>query len=82
ATLVFQQGTLNVQVPSVVGITFGRFRAMTNVLGRRVKTAGPYTPISITGLNEAPMAGDHYAVYEHQKSARASGEERAKRALL
>ncbi|HEM2542161.1 TPA: translation initiation factor IF-2 [Streptococcus suis] len=82
ATLLVQQGTLNVQDPIVVGNTFGRVRAMTNDLGRRVKTAGPSTPVSITGLNETPMAGDHFAVYEDEKSARAAGEERAKRALL
>lgn len=82
ATLLVQQGTLNVQDPIVVGNTFGRVRAMTNDLGRRVKIAGPSTPVSITGLNEAPMAGDHFAVYEDEKSARAAGEERAKRALM
>lgn len=82
ATLLVQQGTLNVQDPIVVGNTFGRVRAMTNDLGRRVKTAEPSTPVSITGLNEAPMAGDHFAVYEDEKAARAAGEERAKRALL
>ncbi|HGL7183108.1 TPA: translation initiation factor IF-2 [Streptococcus pneumoniae] len=82
ATLLVQQGTLNVQDPIVVGNTFGRVRAMTNDLGHRVKVAGPSTPVSITGLNEAPMAGDHFAVYEDEKSARAAGEERAKRALM
>ena len=82
ATLLVQQGTLNVQDPIVVGNTFGRVRAMTNDLGRRVKVAGPSTPVSITGLNETPMAGDHFAVYEDEKAARAAGEERAKRALL
>ena len=82
ATLLVQQGTLNVQDPIVVGNTFGRVRAMTNDLGRRVKAAGPSTPVSITGLNETPMAGDHFAVYEDEKAARAAGEERAKRALL
>ncbi|MFQ6411082.1 translation initiation factor IF-2 [Streptococcus pneumoniae] len=82
ATLLVQQGTLNVQDPIVVGNTFGRVRAITNDLGRRVKVAGPSTPVSITGLNEAPMAGDHFAVYEDEKSARAAGEERAKRALM
>lgn len=82
ATLLVQQGTLNVQDPIVVGNTFGRVRAMTNDLGRRVKVASPSTPVSITGLNETPMAGDHFAVYEDEKAARAAGEERAKRALL
>lgn len=82
ATLLVQQGTLNVQNPIVVGNTFGRVRAMTNDRGRRVKVAGPSTPVSITGLNETPMAGDHFAVYEDEKAARAAGEERAKRALM
>lgn len=82
ATLLVQQGTLHVQDPIVVGNTFGRVRAMTNDLGRRIKTAAPSTPVSITGLNEAPMAGDHFAVYEDEKAARVAGEERAKRALM
>lgn len=82
ATLLVQQGTLHVQDPIVIGNTFGRVRAMTNDLGRRVKVAPPSTPVSITGLNETPMAGDHFAVYEDEKAARAAGEERAKRALL
>lgn len=82
ATLLVQQGTLHVQDPIVIGNTFGRVRAMTNDLGRRVKFAPPSTPVSITGLNETPMAGDHFAVYEDEKAARAAGEERAKRALL
>ncbi|WP_438835542.1 translation initiation factor IF-2 [Streptococcus pluranimalium] len=82
ATLLVQQGTLNVQDPIVVGNTFGRVRAMVNDLGRRVKTAEPSTPVSITGLNETPMAGDHFAVYADEKAARAAGEERAKRALM
>lgn len=82
ATLLVQQGTLHMQDPIVVGNTFGRVRAMTNDLGRRVKTAEPSTPVSITGLNEAPMAGDHFAVYEDEKAARAAGEERAKRTLM
>lgn len=82
ATLLVQQGTLKVQDPIVVGNTFGRVRAMTNDLGRRVKVAEPSTPVSITGLNETPMAGDRFAVYEDEKSARAAGEERAKRSLF
>ena len=82
ATLLVQQGTLHVQDPIVVGNTFGRVRAMVNDLGRRVKVAEPSTPVSITGLNDVPMAGDHFAVYEDEKAARAAGEERAKRALM
>ena len=82
ATLLVQQGTLHIQDPIVVGNTFGRVRAMVNDLGRRVKEAEPSTPVSITGLNDVPMAGDHFAVYEDEKAARAAGEERATRALM
>ncbi|WP_159549694.1 translation initiation factor IF-2 [Streptococcus halichoeri] len=82
ATLLVQQGTLHVQDPIVIGNTFGRVRAMTNDRGRRVKFAEPSAPVSITGLNETPMAGDHFAVYADEKAARAAGEERAKRALM
>ena len=40
---------------------------MVNDRGRRVKVAEPSTPVSITGLNDVPMAGDHFAVYEMKK---------------
>ncbi|MDG3043780.1 translation initiation factor IF-2 [Bacillus sp. B6(2022)] len=57
ATLLVQTGTLQVGDPIVVGNTFGRVRAMVNDIGRRVKTAGPSTPVEITGLNDVPHAG-------------------------
>lgn len=82
ATLLVQQGTLRVGDPIVVGNTFGRVRVMTNDIGRRDKAAGPATPVEITGLNDVPQAGDRFVVFEDEKSARAAGEERAKRALL
>ncbi|MGX7198489.1 translation initiation factor IF-2 [Enterococcus nangangensis] len=82
ATLLVQQGTLKVGDPIVVGNTFGRVRVMANATGRREKVAGPATPVEITGLNDVPQAGDHFAVFEDEKTARAAGEERAKRALL
>ncbi|WP_322597299.1 translation initiation factor IF-2 [Enterococcus sp. HY326] len=82
ATLLVQNGTLNVGDPIVVGNTFGRVRVMANDLGRRDKTAGPATPVEITGLSDVPQAGDRFVVFEDEKSARAAGEERAKRALL
>ncbi|XOQ37914.1 MAG: translation initiation factor IF-2 [Lactococcus sp.] len=82
ATLLVQQGTLHQQDPIVVGNTFGRVRAMVNDLGRREKSAGPSSPVEITGLNDVPQAGDHFAVFEDEKTARSVGEERAKRALL
>ncbi|MFZ2734541.1 MAG: translation initiation factor IF-2 [Lactococcus raffinolactis] len=82
ATLLVQQGTLHQQDPIVVGNTFGRVRALVNDLGRREKAAGPSSPVEITGLNDVPQAGDHFAVFEDEKTARSVGEERAKRALL
>ena len=81
-TLLVQQGTLKVGDPIVVGNTFGRVRVMTNDIGRRDKEAGPATPVEITGLNDVPQAGDRFVVFEDEKTARAAGEERAKRALL
>lgn len=82
ATLLVQQGTLHVGDPIVVGNTFGRVRVMTNDLGRRDKTAGPATPVEITGLNDVPQAGDRFVTFEDEKTARAAGEERAKRAVM
>lgn len=80
ATLLVQQGTLHVGDPIVVGDTFGRVRTMTNENGRRIKDATPSTPVEITGLNGVPEAGDHFVVFDDEKTVRAAGEERAKRA--
>jgi translation initiation factor IF-2 len=81
ATLLVQNGTLRVGDPIVVGNTFGRVRAMVNDLGRRVKEAGPSTPVEITGLNDVPQAGDRFVVFEDEKTARSVGESRAQVAL-
>ncbi|AIW29882.1 translation initiation factor IF-2 [Bacillus velezensis] len=81
ATLLVQTGTLNVGDPIVVGNTFGRVRAMVNDLGRRVKTAGPSTPVEITGLNDVPQAGDQFLVFKDEKTARSVGEARASKQL-
>ncbi|ASZ07283.1 translation initiation factor IF-2 [Enterococcus thailandicus] len=81
-TLLVQQGTLHVGDPIVVGNTYGRVRVMVSDLGRREKDAGPATPVEITGLNDVPQAGDHFVVFEDEKTARAAGEERAKRAVV
>ncbi len=81
ATLLVQNGTLKVGDPIVVGNTFGRVRAMVNDLGRRVKEAAPSTPVEITGLNDVPLAGDQFMVFEDEKSARQVGEARAQKRL-
>ncbi|MGG3466674.1 translation initiation factor IF-2 [Neobacillus pocheonensis] len=82
ATLLVQNGTLKVGDPIVVGNTYGRVRAMVNDLGRRVKEAGPSTPVEITGLNDVPQAGDRFVVFEDEKTARQVGEARAQTALV
>lgn len=82
ATLLVQNGTLKIGDPIVVGHTFGRVRAMVNDKGRRVKEAGPSTPVEITGLNDVPQAGDRFVVFEDEKTARQVGESRAQTALV
>ncbi|WOV86081.1 translation initiation factor IF-2 [Sporosarcina oncorhynchi] len=82
ATLLVQDGTLRVGDPIVVGNTFGKVRAMINDIGRRVKEAGPSTPVEITGLNGVPQAGDRFVVFEDEKKARQIAESRAGDALV
>jgi translation initiation factor IF-2 len=82
ATLLIQNGTLHIGDPIVVGSTHGRVRAMVNDLGRRVKEAGPSTPVEITGLNDVPQAGDRFVVFDDEKTARQVGEARAQQALV
>jgi translation initiation factor IF-2 len=82
ATLLVQNGTLKIGDPIVVGNTFGRVRAMVNDLGRRVKEAGPSTPVEITGLSDVPQAGDRFVVLDDEKTARQVGEARAQQALV
>lgn len=80
ATILVQYGTLNHGDAIVVGNTYGRVRTMTNDKGRRIKSAGPSTPVEITGLQSAPQAGDRFVVFEDEKTARQIGEARAMRA--
>ncbi|MDQ0175780.1 translation initiation factor IF-2 [Bacillus chungangensis] len=82
ATLLVQNGTLHVGDPIVVGSTFGRVRAMVNDVGRRVKEAGPSTPVEITGLSDVPQAGDRFVVFPDEKTARQIGENRAQQDLM
>ncbi len=82
ATLLVQHGTLHVGDPIVVGNTFGRVRTMLDARGHDIKKATPATPVEITGLNDVPVSGDRFLVFEDEKTARAAGEERAKRALM
>ncbi|MGK0576312.1 translation initiation factor IF-2 [Macrococcus capreoli] len=82
ASLLVQDGTLEVGDSIVVGNTFGRVRAMVNDLGKRIKTAGPSTPVEITGLQDVPLAGDRFVVFKDEKRARRIGEARQQQNIL
>ncbi|MFB5759682.1 translation initiation factor IF-2 [Paenibacillus medicaginis] len=77
ARILVQNGTLKVGDAFVAGNCFGRVRAMVNDKGRRLKEAGPSTPVEITGLTEVPLAGDPFMVFEDERKARAIAEKRA-----
>ncbi|MNH99951.1 Translation initiation factor IF-2 [compost metagenome] len=77
ARILVQHGTLKVGDAFVAGNCFGRVRAMVNDKGRRLKEAGPSTPIEITGLTEVPQAGDPFMVFEDERKARHIAEKRA-----
>ena len=70
ATLLVQNGTLNVNDVVVIGTAFGRLRGMFDYTGKRVRKAGPSTPVSVMGLSEVPQAGDVFQVMESEKEAR------------
>jgi len=70
ATILVQEGTLNVGDPIVAGACFGKVRAMTDSRGRNVKTAGPSTPVEIIGLAEVPTTGDTIYTAINEKQAR------------
>ena len=74
ATVLVQKGTLNVGDNVTVGTAFGKIRAMIDDKGRRVKKAGPSTPVEILGLNEVPQAGEVFIATETEKEARAMAE--------
>jgi len=76
ATILVQEGTLNVGDAFVVGHTSGRIRAMVDDKGRRLKKAGPSTPVEILGLSEVPDAGDIFIVMDDEKDARQIAEKR------
>lgn len=76
ATVLVQNGTLNVGDIVIAGTAVGRVRAMVNDKGRRVKTAGPSTPVEIQGLSEAPSGGDQLVVVSNEKLARDVAEQR------
>ncbi len=76
ATVLVQDGTLNVGDIVIAGTAVGHVRAMVNDKGRRIKTAGPSTPVEILGLSETPSGGDTFRVVKDEKLARDVAESR------
>ena len=76
ASLLIQNGTLNVGDSILVGSTYGRIRAMFDDRGKKIKSAGPSIPVEILGLSEVPAAGDRFIVCKDEKTARNMAEVR------
>ena len=74
ATVLVQKGTLRVGDTIAAGACYGKIRAMMDDKGRRVKEAGPSTPVEILGLNDVPQAGEVFVATENEKEARSFAE--------
>lgn len=70
ATLLVQNGSLSVGDTVVAGEVFGRLKAMFDFRGKKIRKAGPSTPVSVMGLNDVPTAGDLFQVVDSEKDAR------------
>ena len=70
ASVLVQRGTLNVGDRIIVGNAIGKIRTMKNDKGKKVKAAGPSTPVEITGLTEVPEAGDIFYEVKDEKTAK------------
>ena len=81
ATLLVQNGTLHQGDSIVVGVTHGKVRKMTDDNGKEIKVAYPSTPVEIIGLNDVPVAGDHFKVFDNDKDARAVAERRMRQKI-
>ena len=76
ATILIQNGTLNQGDVVIAGKTVGRVRSMTDHKGQRIESAGPSTPVELTGLSELPEASDHFNAVEDERMARQLVDER------
>jgi len=76
ATVLVQNGTLNVGDFFIVGTTYGKVRTMIDDKGKNAKKAGPSTPVEITGLSEVPDAGDIFIIVTDEKVARQISDKR------
>ena len=81
-TVLVQNGTLRLGDPIVVGTAFGKVRTLKNDLGIDITEAYPSTPVSLTGINETPVAGDKFMAFETEKEARNIGEQRKSQSRL
>ncbi len=70
STVLVENGTLHVGDYVLAGTNSGKIRAMHDERGKKVKEAGPSTPITILGLDGAPQAGDKFYVFEDEKEAK------------
>ncbi len=77
ATLLIQNGTLNASDFVVVGEIYGKIRRMVNEHGETLKSAGPATPVAVTGLEAVPSAGDRFMAFPTEREARDIAEKRA-----
>ena len=77
ASLLIQNGTLRLGDPVVVGTCFGKVRTMKNDLGESIVSAGPSTPVEITGLSDNPSAGDKFMAFETESEAKSIASKRA-----
>ncbi|MGN0416609.1 translation initiation factor IF-2 [Anaerostipes faecalis] len=74
ATVLVQKGTLHVGDAIAVGNAHGKVRAMINDKGKRIKSAGPSTPVEILGLSEVPFAGEVCMAMDNEREARSVAE--------
>ena len=81
STLLVQNGTLRQSDSVVVGTAYGKVRKMTNDMGKEITEALPGTPVEIIGLNDVPVAGDNFKVFDDDKDARAVAQARARAKL-
>ena len=77
ASILIQNGTLRLGDPIVVGSVYGKVRTMKNDLGQAIVSAGPSTPVEITGISSNPNAGDKFMSFESESQAKEVAEKRA-----
>ncbi len=81
-TLLIQNGTLRLGDPIVVGHTYGKVRTLTDSLANHLLEAPPSMPVTVTGLNDIPTAGDKFMAFESEKQARSIADIRRQKAKL